>query len=51
MGISAIVKNIPENKQPKMVYSLLKMYKPDIIVITGHDGMFKKKCQRKYMSF
>ena len=42
MGISAIVKNIPENKQPKMVYNLLKMYKPDILVITGHDGMFKK---------
>lgn len=42
MGINAIVKNIQESKQPKMVYNLLKMYKPDILVITGHDGMFKK---------
>lgn len=42
MGINAIVKNIPENKQPRVVYNLLKMYKPDILVITGHDGMLKK---------
>ena len=37
-----IVKNIPEYKQPKVVYTLLKIYKPDILVITGHDGMIKK---------
>lgn len=42
MGINAIVKNIPENKQPRVVYNLLKLYKPDILVITGHDGMLKK---------
>ena len=42
MGITAIVKNVPENRQPKVVYNLLKMYKPDILVITGHDGMLKK---------
>ena len=43
MGIKAIVKNIPENRQPKVVYNLLKNYKPDILVITGHDGMIKKE--------
>lgn len=43
MGIKAIVKNIPENKQAKMVYNLLKFYKPDILVITGHDGMIRKE--------
>ena len=42
MGVNAVVKNIPEGKQPKVVYNLLKMYKPDILVITGHDGMIKK---------
>ena len=41
MGLDAIVKNISEEKQPKVVYSLLKYYKPDILIITGHDGMFK----------
>lgn len=43
MGLKAIVKNIPESKQPKVVYNLLKYYNPDILIITGHDGMFHKE--------
>lgn len=42
MGLHAIVKNIPEYKQPLMVKSLLDKYNPDILVITGHDAMLKK---------
>ena len=42
LGLNAIVKNIPEYKQPKVIYKLLKIYEPDILVITGHDGMIKK---------
>ena len=42
VGLNAVVKNIPEYKQPKVVYNLLKIYNPDILVITGHDGMIKK---------
>ena len=42
VGLDAVVKNIPEYKQPKVVYNLLKIYNPDILVITGHDGMIKK---------
>lgn len=42
VGLNAIVKNIPEYKQPKAVYNLLKIYNPDILIITGHDGMIKK---------
>ena len=41
IGLDAIVKNIPENKQAKMVRRLLDKYKPDILVITGHDAMLK----------
>ena len=41
MGLKAFVKNIPENRQPKAVYRLLSIYNPDILVITGHDGMIK----------
>ena len=41
LGLRAIVKNIPENKQSKVVYRLLEYYNPDILVITGHDGMIK----------
>lgn len=43
LGLTAIVKNIPEYKQPKVVYSLLKIYKPDILIITGHDRYDKKR--------
>ena len=41
-GLNSIVKNIPEDRQPREVYRLLRMYNPDILVITGHDGMIKK---------
>lgn len=34
MNLNAIVKNISENKQPRIVYRLLQMYNPDILVIT-----------------
>lgn len=42
VGLNAIVKNIPEYKQPKVVRRLLEIYNPDILVITGHDGMLKR---------
>ena len=41
MGLDAVVKNIPEYKQPQVVYNLLDIYNPDILVITGHDGMIR----------
>ena len=34
MGLNATVRNIPENKQSKVVYRLLQIYNPDILVIT-----------------
>ncbi len=42
VGINAIVKNIPENKQPILIKGLLNKYSPDILVITGHDRNDKK---------
>ncbi len=41
LGIDAIVKNISENRQPIVVKNLLDKYHPDILIITGHDGMIK----------
>lgn len=40
-GINAIVKNVPESRQPNVLKMLLEKSKPDILVITGHDGMIK----------
>lgn len=45
LGLNAVVKNVIENKQPMVVYKLLKMYKPDVLVVTGHDGMLKNKLE------
>lgn len=41
MGLNAVVKNISEQNQPKMIIGLLNKYNPDVLVITGHDGMIK----------
>ena len=42
-GLNYIVKHVAEHKQPNVVTGLLQRYKPDILVITGHDGMIKKE--------
>lgn len=42
IGLNAIVKNVAETKQPFVVKSLLTKFKPDILIITGHDGMIKR---------
>ena len=42
MGLDVVVKNTPESKQPQLIYALLSKYTPDILIVTGHDGMIKK---------
>lgn len=41
IGLEAVVRNVPENRQEYVVMDLLNRYNPDILVITGHDGMIK----------
>lgn len=43
IGLNAIVKNIPENRQPQVIGSLIRKYDPDILIITGHDRNDKKR--------
>ena len=43
MGLEAIVKNVSEYKQPQIIYRMLQKYNPDVLVVTGHDGMIRKK--------
>lgn len=40
-GLNYIVKHIMEFRQPMVVRNLLQRYRPDILVVTGHDGMIK----------
>lgn len=41
LGIEAYGECIAEKEQPKKTNSLLIKYNPDILVITGHDGLLK----------
>lgn len=41
-GLNAVVKNILEQNQPKVIIDLLNRYNPDVLVITGHDRMIRK---------
>lgn len=43
LGLNAIVRNIPENKQEYVILDLLNRYNPDVLVITGHDRNDKKR--------
>lgn len=43
MGITAYVFSMPESEQYKQVYSLLQRYKPEILIITGHDAFIKRR--------
>ncbi len=42
-GLYAVGKKIKETELPTKIYPLLLKYKPDIVVITGHDAYYKKK--------
>ncbi len=41
LGITAEGLFVPEGKQPASVPELIRKLKPDILVLTGHDGMVK----------
>ncbi len=42
LNLNAIVQNIPENRQDLIILDLLNKYKPNILVATGHDSMYRK---------
>lgn len=41
MGLNAVVKNVSESKQHLIVKEYINKYNPDVLVLTGHDGMIK----------
>ncbi|GMA63986.1 sporulation peptidase YabG [Alicyclobacillus fastidiosus] len=42
LGIRAIGQHVSEAQMPSLVNSLLEQYEPDILIITGHDGVIRK---------
>lgn len=50
VGLSAVVINIPENKQHLLVREYINKYNPDILVLTGHDRYDKSRNKvRRYI--
>lgn len=41
--------HIPERDQPHQVKAALEEHNPDILVITGHDGLLRKQSDRDYL--
>jgi len=41
LNIEAIGEAVDEKEQPQIVLGLLRRYRPDILVLTGHDGIRK----------
>lgn len=48
-NIPCIGRTIPENEQPGQIKTLLSRYSPDILVVTGHDGIKKNNADMKSM--
>lgn len=42
LGIRATGQHIAESQMPSRVKSLLETYEPDILIVTGHDGVIRK---------
>jgi spore coat assembly protein len=43
LKVKAWTLNVPEEKQAEAVQGYLREYRPDILVLTGHDGLLKVK--------
>ena len=46
-GVYAIGKKINEEEIANQIITLLEEYRPDIVIITGHDAFYKKKGQKE----
>lgn len=47
MKIPVITRTIEEREQPRLIRKLLEEYHPDILVLTGHDGLIASKKNKK----
>lgn len=50
LGVPVIGLHVPEEEQPRRVVALLKEHRPDMLVMTGHDGFSRKKNPREDLS-
>ncbi len=46
LGVPTVGEHVPEESQPEKVVALLKAHLPDILVLTGHDGLVVRRGDR-----
>lgn len=46
LGVPVVGEHVPEEAQPDRVAPLMKAYLPDILVLTGHDGLIVRRGDR-----
>ncbi len=46
LGVPVVGEHVAEDAQPDKVVALLKTYLPDILVLTGHDGLIARRGDR-----
>lgn len=49
LSVPVIGLHIPEAEQPKRIRAVLETYRPDILVITGHDGLLRRQGSRDFL--
>lgn len=49
LNVPVIGLHIPESVQPGKIRSVLAEHNPDILVITGHDGLLRKQSNRDFL--
>jgi len=50
LNVPVIGLHIPEVEQPKRIREVLEKYQPDILVITGHDGLLRRSGSRDFLA-
>ena len=49
LSVPVIGLQIPEAEQPRKIREVLEKHRPDILVITGHDGLLRKQGSRDFL--
>ncbi|HKM17377.1 MAG: sporulation peptidase YabG [Firmicutes bacterium] len=49
LSVPVIGLHIPEAEQPRKIREVLEKHRPDILVITGHDGLLRKQGSRDFL--
>lgn len=50
LKVPCVGAHVPEEEQPERVVELIEMHSPDILVLTGHDGLMRRRGSKTTLS-